>query len=156
MLAVQYACVWYKIYCQIVRHNETKMRSKLKILSEVCLDVQQVSGVSKCHSSCHPHCPAPGNLPCQQICVEKPHSGKTKSQSPTKTPCNHVWVNAFSFFHCVASPFHSFVTTQVVHRNMTAHQTRADIACIPASRSGPQPEDTTLYICSCKMPMSLG
>ena len=22
-----------------------------------------------------------------------------------------VWVNAFSFFHCVASPFHSFVTT---------------------------------------------
>ena len=22
-----------------------------------------------------------------------------------------VWVNACSFFHCVASPFHSFVTT---------------------------------------------
>ena len=22
-----------------------------------------------------------------------------------------LWVNGFSFFHCVASPFHSFVTT---------------------------------------------
>ena len=24
-----------------------------------------------------------------------------------------LWVNGFSFFHCVASPFHSFVTTQM-------------------------------------------
>ena len=23
-----------------------------------------------------------------------------------------LWVNGFSFFHCVASPFHSFVTTE--------------------------------------------
>ena len=24
-----------------------------------------------------------------------------------------LWVNGFSFFHCVASPFHSFVTTGI-------------------------------------------
>ena len=26
-------------------------------------------------------------------------------------PMGFLWVSGFSFFHCVASPFHSFVTT---------------------------------------------
>ena len=30
-------------------------------------------------------------------------------EEPLTTP--HLWVNGLSFFHCVASPFHSFVTT---------------------------------------------
>ena len=43
-----------------------------------------------------------------------------------------VWVNALSFFHCVASPFHSFVTTITgilpLARLMISNDT-----CMPAS-----------------------
>ena len=36
----------------------------------------------------------------------------TRSAGTARHTCTSTaWVNAFSFFHCVASPFHSFVTT---------------------------------------------
>ena len=40
-------------------------------------------------------------------------------------PCMHfhafMWVNAFLFIHCAASPFHSFVTTSMHTHLRTAH-----------------------------------
>ena len=40
---------------------------------------------------------------------ENPHCGETNQHALTQTP--FLWLTGFSFFHCVASPFHSFVTT---------------------------------------------
>ena len=34
-----------------------------------------------------------------------------------------LWVTGFSFFHCVASPFHSFVTTSTSNTNLKLPET---------------------------------
>ena len=38
-------------------------------------------------------------------------TGRAVELSPDAGCMGFLWVNGFSFFHCVASPFHSFVTT---------------------------------------------
>ena len=57
-----------------------------------------------------------------------------------------LWVTGFSFFYCVASPFHSFVTTTTIHYtkklilkkpDRTSRQTQAGIGhSTPAHRGG--------------------
>ena len=55
-------------------------------------------------------------------------------REPTNTGCmGVVWVNAFSFFHCVASPFHSFVTTNTGSGHEGARTQRCSE---PASATG--------------------
>ena len=54
-----------------------------------------------------------------------------------------LWVNGFSFFHCVAFPFHSFVTTNSAPYTRLITTSAPDSRCTSAS-SHPARERTTL------------
>ena len=58
-----------------------------------------------------------------------------------------VWVNAFSFFHCVASPFHSFVTTHTDTMQPASHSwSRIRTASMHLYRNvGPTPRNLLCY-----------
>ena len=46
-----------------------------------------------------------------------------------------LWVTGFSFFHCVASPFHSFVTTYVYATTSVVYTEKKERARIGQERN---------------------
>ena len=70
---------------------------------------------------------------------EDPHCGET-NQHALVGCMGFVWVNGFSFFHCLASPFHSFVTTSMhSHRPKATSRPAAAAGWCICNAGGPSP-----------------